>query len=686
MTRTGNRMGTRMRAAMAAALLLAGCAASALAADTFTAPTKEELEMKSVPGYPNAAAVVLFREDIARDDMHGEEFYERIKILTEEGKKYANVTLGQGMSKGGDAFSPNFVTSADSIRGRTVHADGTIIPFTGKPYLKTIENTKQYKAQEKVFTLPDVEVGSIVEYRYSIHYTDEYVVAPSWYIQGDLFVRKAHYAWYPTSHDVGSDEGEASAIHWYPILRPQDKFEHRPMPGKNWDYFELTSENIPPIIHEEYMPPIKNFSARVLFSYSPYHSEDEFWSNHGKKWSKSMNSFAGPNGALRDATQKIVAGATSDDEKLQRIYTAVMELENTEYTRERGKREDQANGLSKTDNASDVLEHKRGTPTQLALLFVGMARAAGMQASAMMVPDRSIEIVDKHYESLSQFDDVIAVVTVGGKDKYFDPGSRYEPFGHLAWQHTWVGGLRQADNNASWGQTPGDPYTANALIRVANLTMDDHGEVKGTIILTYIGEHAVNWRQAALRGDEESVRKQLEDSVREMLPKTMELKVNSITGLQDYEKPLVVKFDATGTVGTMSGKRMLLPVDVFRSGAAVTFPHETRELPVYFHYAESVRDAERINLPPTLQAEAVPDGAKFSMSGTAGYALSIASDRGGFTARRDFACNTIMIPQTDYAKLRTFYSQFEAKDQESVVLKQVSAQAAAMPVASPAGK
>ena len=63
------------------------------AADKFMAPTPEELSMTSLPGYPGAAAVVLNREETTKDDLHGVFHYERIKILTEDGEKYANVTL-----------------------------------------------------------------------------------------------------------------------------------------------------------------------------------------------------------------------------------------------------------------------------------------------------------------------------------------------------------------------------------------------------------------------------------------------------------------------------------------------------------------------------------------------------------------------------------------------------------------
>jgi hypothetical protein len=62
-------------------------------AGSFTPPTPEELALKAVPGYPGAAAVVLYREQITMDDMHSVQHYDRVKILTEEGKKYANIEL-----------------------------------------------------------------------------------------------------------------------------------------------------------------------------------------------------------------------------------------------------------------------------------------------------------------------------------------------------------------------------------------------------------------------------------------------------------------------------------------------------------------------------------------------------------------------------------------------------------------
>jgi hypothetical protein len=662
--------------------------APAAFADNFTAPTKEELEMKSLPDYPNAPAVVLFREEVTKDDLHVVQHYERIKILTEEGKKYANVELAYYSSRESGYYYEGDDKTADSIMGRTIHPDGTIIPFTGKPYLKVMESTKNYKLQEKVFTLPDVEVGSIIEYRYATRINDSSYESPHWMLQGDLFVKKAHYAWFPTSKDLvdGENGAHINSIAWFPILRNQDNFQHRDLPGGGHQY-ELTVADVPPIPKEEYMPPTRYYTLRMLFSFTEYRSGDDFWKDQAKRWSKKVNSFTGPNSDLRSATEKVVAGAKTDDEKLRRIYAEVMSLENTSFTREREEREEKANGVGKTNNASDVLAHKRGSPWQLTELFIGMARAAGLQAYAVWVPDRSIELVTKGWLSTSQFDDLVAVVKVDGKDVFFDPGSRYEPYGRLAWQHTFLPlALRQTEGGTDWTTTPGDAYPANSVQRVANLTMDESGAVTGSINLTFSGEPGVHWRQAALRGDDESVRKQLEDSLQEMLPKTLEVKVATISPMDDYEKPLAVKFTTTGSLGTMTGKRVVLPVDLFTVGNSATFPHEKREAAVYFHYASVTRDALRINLPPTLTPEALPEGTKFTMADEGGYVLNITSGPNQFTTRRDMALNSILVLPADYPKLRSFYTQFEAKDQESVVLKPAPQNASSTTPAASAGK
>ncbi|HEX4156123.1 MAG TPA: DUF3857 and transglutaminase domain-containing protein [Acidobacteriaceae bacterium] len=674
-------------------LLLAAVFAPVIAAhaDDFTPPTKEELQMTSLPGYPGVPAVVLYREEITKDDLHEVLHYDRIKILTEEGKKYANVELGY-VSTSGSYDDPGDDKSLSQIEGRTIHADGTIVPFTGKPYLKVMAKEErdgiQGKYEAKIFTLPDVQVGSIIEYRYATRINDDVVEEPYWIIQGDLYVKSAHFMWYPTIRDVEDPHfGPITSITWFPILPAGAKIDHKTLPPSGFEnrsqqIYELNIKDVPPIVDEEYMPPMASYSYRVLFNFSPFQSAADYWKSEGKDWSKRANSFANPNSDLRSQTETITAGATTDDQKLRKIYAAVMALENTDFTREHEAVEDKENGLGKLKDADDVLKHKRGNSTQLTELFVGMARAAGMKADLMRVPDRSQHIFTQYWLSFEQFDDLIAIVGVDGKEQYFDPGSRYCPYAHLAWEHTFVQGLRQTGNDTAFAQTLGDGYAGNRIARVANLTMDDHGQLTGRIDMTYVGQPALHWRQVALRGDQESLKHSLRSSLENLLPKSIEVKDVTIDGLDDYEQPLKVGYTVSGTLGTRVGKRLIMPADLFLSDAQATFPHEKRELAVYFHYPEAVQDALRINFPSGFSIEAVPSNAQFNLPQFAAYNMSVAAAPTNFTTRRVFALGEILILPAEYPKLRTFYSQFEANDQQSVVLK---ASAALSSTASPAG-
>jgi len=130
------------------------------ASDRFQAVSGEELMMKSEPLAPGAPAIILLRQ-VDRDDNRPNEYnYLRVKILTEEGRKYADVEI---------EFLKDIVEIND-LKARTIRPDGSIINYEGKAFEKTIVKAKGLKYLAKTFTLPDVQVGSIVEYYWTYNY------------------------------------------------------------------------------------------------------------------------------------------------------------------------------------------------------------------------------------------------------------------------------------------------------------------------------------------------------------------------------------------------------------------------------------------------------------------------------------------------------------------------------------
>jgi len=62
-------------------------------ADDWPPIAPEDLSMKSLPEQPGAAAVVLLREEFTDDPHNHRSVYMRIKVLTEPGRKYADVEI-----------------------------------------------------------------------------------------------------------------------------------------------------------------------------------------------------------------------------------------------------------------------------------------------------------------------------------------------------------------------------------------------------------------------------------------------------------------------------------------------------------------------------------------------------------------------------------------------------------------
>lgn len=337
-------------------------------ADKWMTPTAEELSMTSQPEVPGAKAVYLFREETTEDSLHVRAVYTRLKVLTEGGKDLGNVELkyvagGQGVQLG-------------EITGRTIHADGTVVPFTGKPFEKLIVKGKDMKYMAKVFSMPAVEVGSILEYRYTVRYEDNFYISPDWYVQSDLYTRKAHYLWKPTSKQLITNDGRGqltSNVAWTPILPKGAELKQTQLPAMGASdpqtVLELWVHDIEPSPEEEYMPPLGSFSYRVLFYYTPYRTREEFWANEGKYWAKKQDKFIGPGAGVASAVKELTAGATTQEAKLRKIYAALQGFENTDFTRTHSETEDKAAGLGEIHTTDDVLARKRGSGDQLAELL-----------------------------------------------------------------------------------------------------------------------------------------------------------------------------------------------------------------------------------------------------------------------------------------------------------------------------
>jgi hypothetical protein len=632
----------------------------------FQPPTDEELKMTSEPKAPGAAAIYLYREEKVDDALHYHSLFVRIKVLTEKGKELATVSV---------PYVRNSFKITD-VRARTIHADGKVIPLDVKPSDLMEAKVTGYQLNKVVFTLPDVQVGSILEYTWQLRYDDNTVSEPNWEIQQPYFVRKAHYSFIRVQDYMTVTDSHGSSASQLLISSnlPKGQKVNQDASGK----YTLDVSDVPPLPDEEYMPPVRSWMERVTFYYTPYVSKDEYWKHEGERWSKEMDHFAGESKTLKDAVAKIVGPGDSEEQKANKIYDAVMALDNTDYTRKKSEAELKQQHLKEAKNAEDVWNQKSGGSDQIALLYLAMARIAGLKAYAAYVCDRQREMFNPYYLSMSQLDDILVTVTIDGKEVLLDPGRRYAAFGQLDWRHASTSGLHQSDKGVMLVQTPGIPLKEAVTLRTANLAVAADGSVSGSVRITMNGPVALRWRERSASNDEDEVKKQFNEEMKAMVPDGVTAEFDHFLGLEDYHSQLMGIVKISGNIGTETGKRMFVPAMFFESHAKHPFVAvEKRESPVDMEYGNVVKDEVTYQLPEGFAVESAPPDASVPWAGHAAFTVKTAAGKNEIKVSRTLACAFTFLDPKEYPELRDYYQKIATADQQQLVLTAAPAAAKA---------
>jgi hypothetical protein len=641
-----------------ALLFLAVCSCCALSAQ-FQQPTPDELKMTADPKAPGADAIYLYREETTDDSLHFHSYYERIKILTEKGKERATIRIPY-------EHGPFKVTD---IKGRTIHADGTIIPLTAKPTDLVDEKSSTFQVNTMVFTLPNAEVGSILEYRLQLRYDDGLVAEPHWQIQQPYFVHKAHYMFNPAHtglmRTITDNRGESLDELMFSVTGAPISSVVQDAAG----HYTVDLTDIPPTPSEDWMPPLNAINERVEFYYTYARSGKDFWDSEGKRWAKETERFTNPGSEVKKTVEGIVSPSDSDEQKARKIYAAVMKLDNTDFSRTKSEAERRAEKLKPIKNAEDVWKQQSGSGDEIALLYVALAKAAGLKVWPMQVVDRSRAIFDQYYLSPGQLDDYIAIVELAGKEAFLDPGQKMCPFGIMHWKHYLASGFRLSDKGVVIGNTPSNTYNTAVFKRVANIELGPDGSVKGLVALAMTGPDALYWRQLAIENDPEEVKKRFNELVRAELPDGIQAEFDHFTGLDDPNVNFAGIVKITGTLGTTTGKRAFLPAMFFESRGHHPFvDQEKRITPVDVHFARMEQDDVTYHLPPGYSVESAPQTADLTWPDHAMLRVITTAQNGSIQVKRALAHNYTILEPKEYADLRGFYQKVATADQQPLVL------------------
>ena len=651
----------------------------------------EEKAMTDCPQQPGAPAVYLWREVLTNENERQISVHYRLKVLTPAGKERANIEIpfAKGSSK------------VEGLKARVVRPDGRSEDFSGQVFEKTAIRAGGLKIKVMTFALPDVDVGSIIEYRYKL-VPDEgrgaskramaaleeslgttgrpeeggidtaagvlFLPVDVWDIQEDLFTLKARFAYAPSDELEGyfGLAGLRMRLIWV-FNRLKDA-----KPERKKGQVELALENIPALETEEYMPPksSQRMEVRLFYIEGRFDSFDKYWEEESGNWQKGAEKFMRKAGDAAAEAKRVTAGIEDPLQKLRALYARAQEIKNLSYDKTLTSRRREELKIKDNGNVADVLKRGYGLRSDITRSFAAMARAAGFEAKVVRVSRRDNKFFDRNLGGLyNQFDAELAMVKINGEDKLFDPATPFCPVGMVHWSCAGSVCLLPAEDPPLFLTTPIYPPSTALIQREIALALDAEGNLAGTVKVTFLGQEALIRRVEHIGDDETEVRKDFETEMAELLPAGSKVVLKTLEDIDKNTDSVVAHFEVElPGLATMAGDKTLLPVSPLLGSRRHPFRHARRIYPIYFPYPYREFDDIVVKLPEGMRAETVPDVRKKDQEAFSFFLACAPEDGGKLHVQRDLVVKKSYFAADQHRTVKAFFDEITAGDEELVVL------------------
>jgi len=186
----------------------------------------------------------------------------------------------------------------------------------------TITERSGFKYLAKTFTLPDVQPGSIIEYKYRLQGQPGYLHNLEWQVSQDIFTREARFTMKPYDYETGY------TVFFRPYNLPTDAV---PKQEGMLNVFTMVVHNVPAISDEPLMPGKEMLESRVEFYYKEgivTEAPDKFWAKQAKKWDGELEHFIDKKDVLKTEVAKTVQASDAPEVKLQKLYARAQQIRN----------------------------------------------------------------------------------------------------------------------------------------------------------------------------------------------------------------------------------------------------------------------------------------------------------------------------------------------------------------------
>jgi uncharacterized protein DUF3857 len=633
-------------------------------ADNWRPVDASELAQKTARVEASADAEAIFWDVKIEDSFAGGDFhltmshYIRIKIFTALGKeKYATVEIEQPRHR-----------NITDIAGRTIKPDGSVVELKKDGiFERELVKTKGLKLRGKTFTLPNVEVGDIIEYRYKEHRDNEVATYMRLYFQRDLPMWKVSYHLKPLN------------IPWAPYAMRTMAFAFEPKPfQKEPNGYYVTSMADMPSFHEEpYMPPEDQLRAWMLIYYEEDKKIDaeKYWKETGKSDYAKFKPHISADGLVKRTAAELVSGIEKPEDKLAALDLFCRTKIQNVSSAASHMTEEQRKAVKENHSAGDTLKQKAGRGMDIDFLFAALANGAGFEARIARIPDRGDTFFDRRRPTTYFIDNFSVAVRVNDKWVFFDPLSRYLESGMLRWQEEGQQALVSDPKEGFWNPTQHLEPERSLRRRRATFKLLDNGTIEGNVEYSYTGHvgriEKTRYAEMTPEQREEDWKKSLQARL-----STAELSVFEMKEADDPVKPMTVKHDVSiPGYATRTGKRILLQPAFFERNIGPRFTEAKRKWDLYFDYGWAEDDEVTIELPDGWELDQPMAPVSQSITKVGDYSVKVLKTTDGrkliYQRKFDWGRNmNVLLPVKAYEAVKKIFDFVQEQDSYTITLRE----------------
>ncbi|MGP0007338.1 MAG: DUF3857 domain-containing protein [Methylocella sp.] len=646
-------------------------ASHALCAEDWKPIDPADLTRKTAVVEKDADAEAVFWEVRIGDELANREprtvrsQYIRIKILTNRGRdRWSTVTI--------PILPRHRITG---VEGRTIQPDGSVLELKKEAiFERDLSKTGDLRVKSLSFTLPGVEAGSIIEYRWKDERDAKFEPYRRIDFQLDIPIRIVRYWIKPFSAPGFNSTMAAQNFH----CRPNLQYD-----GNGWQL--LTLSDVPVFKAEPRMQPPDQLRAWSLVYYRPASAKldpDQFWTERGKETYNRYKPLLKVSKTIREKAAGLTVQAKTGDEKMLLLVdfckSGIKNSQTEAVTAEERQEKE------KNKNPEETLQQGIGTAEDIRYLLVALASAAGLEARLAELPSRQTAIFDRSFTDPFFMTGRAVAVKIGDSWRFYDPSATYVPRGMLPWAHEGVDALITDPKEPVFVTTPVSKPEQTVTRRQGTFRLGDDGTLEGDIQLEYTGHEAAARKAIAERLSDAQREEALKNTVKHYAS-AAEVSSIKIDNASDPEKPLIYRCHVqVSGYAQRTAKRLLFAPSFFQQGAPPVFPVKERRNPVYFEYPWVDEDKIVFELPAGFQLEEPRIPAPMHLGRLGEYEVHAhVVNKTQLVFERRFVCgdNGIMlVPVTAYPELKTAFDAIAQGDEQSISLILAPGASAAAPV------